>query len=218
MPGSSLWLLPPPSHPLHQILSTLISSTLPALFPAEASADSPSISPHFFAPHMTLTSEIDPALYGDDPQAWLDSIPWASLRDQVHVRFEGIQSQDVLVRRCFIRVSLGGVRKVVGLARAWGVYGGEDVGEGSRTETWLERWKVEYGPHVSLMYGTVPIGEERLMEVVKVVEETGVRLKSDGSRGEKDGKDNGWGGGVLWLVPTGSKPIPDWKPIATRAL
>ncbi|KAK4033775.1 hypothetical protein C8A01DRAFT_39745, partial [Parachaetomium inaequale] len=67
MPGSSLWLLPPESHPLHPLLKTLITTTLPSNFPREA-ASAPRVVPHFFPAHVTLTSGIDPDTYGDDPQ------------------------------------------------------------------------------------------------------------------------------------------------------
>jgi 2',3'-cyclic-nucleotide 3'-phosphodiesterase len=146
MPGSSLWLLPPPSHPLHSILSTLVTSTLPSLLPAESSSST--LAPHFFHPHMTLTSEISPALYGDNPQEWLDSIPFPST-SQVRVRFKDVATQDVFFRRCYLRVGVEGVREVVGIARARGVEGENEVGE--KTKRWIEWWLKEYGPHVSLM-------------------------------------------------------------------
>jgi 2',3'-cyclic-nucleotide 3'-phosphodiesterase len=167
MPGSSLWLVPPPSHPLHGILNKLVSTTLPDRFPRE-SASSPAVAPHFFAAHMTLTSEIDPARYGSDAQAWLDSIPWPSSSPSssggnggggVRVRFERVDTQDVFFRRCFIRVGFDGVREVAGLAREYGVVkGGNEGEEGTKkllfskeTEEWLDWWRAEYGPHVSLI-------------------------------------------------------------------
>lgn len=146
MPGSSLWLLPPPSHSLHTTLTTLITHTLPSLLPSESSAST--LAPTFFPPHMTLTSEIAPSLYGTDPQRWLDGIPFPSGRE-VRVRFGGVASQDVFYRRCFVRVGVEGVRGVVAIARARGVSGEEEVG--GRTGEWLEWWVESYGPHVSLM-------------------------------------------------------------------
>jgi len=160
MPGSSLWLVPPPSSPLSHILRELITSTLPSHFPAETGAvTSPStptsLSPHFFPAHITLTSGISPETYGDDdPQAWLDSIPWPE--EKPKVRFSGIESQDVFYRRCFIKVELNeGVRKLAGLARARGVIapqvGGDEGEVGKRVEEWLVQWEKAFGPHVSLM-------------------------------------------------------------------
>ncbi|AEO64410.1 uncharacterized protein THITE_2126759 [Thermothielavioides terrestris NRRL 8126] len=181
MPGSSLWLVPPPTHPLHDILTTLITRTLPARFPLETSS-SPAVAPHFFAPHVTLTSEIAPAQYNDNggPQAWLDSLPFPSSSSssssssdgaegegeggsgsscRARIRFERVVSQDVFFRRCFVRVGWDeGVRVLAGIARAKGVLGEEvEVLPGGRvrlqegTERWLSEWREAYGPHLSLM-------------------------------------------------------------------
>ncbi|KAK0702912.1 2',3'-cyclic-nucleotide 3'-phosphodiesterase [Apiosordaria backusii] len=148
MPGSSLWLVPPPDHPLSAILTNLISSTLPSEFPSEA-ASSPRVTPHFFSPHMTLTSDISPSVYGSDPQAWLDSIP-LPFADSVKVRFGKVKSQEVFYRRCYISVGFEGVKDIAGVARARGVFREEDQ-NGEKTKQWLERWRAEFGPHVSLM-------------------------------------------------------------------
>ncbi|KAK0616739.1 2',3'-cyclic-nucleotide 3'-phosphodiesterase [Immersiella caudata] len=208
MPGSSLWLLPPPSHPLHSILSTLITTTLPSLFLSESSSST--LAPHFFTPHMTLTSEISPSVYGKSPQAWLDSIPFPPT-SEVHVRFKDVTTQDVFYRRCYLRVRVEGVREVVGIARARGVEGEDEVGE--KTRRWVEWWMEEYGPHVSLMYGSVPMDEDKIERVVKAVAEAGIELSKSA-----DGEDgDGWDGGVVWLVPT-DQPIAEWKPIAVREL
>ncbi|KAK4133697.1 hypothetical protein BT67DRAFT_450106 [Trichocladium antarcticum] len=169
MPGSSLWLLPPArTHPLHDVLATLIARTLPARFPHASSSTDPRVAPHFFPPHVTLTSGIAPDRYllagedgrrGEGPQAWLEGV----LRG-------------------------------------------------------LEEWREEFGPHVSLMYGDVPIGEQTLKEITAVVREAGVNLGGEeGADGKGwDGWD-GWDGGVVWLVPT-DKPMAEWKPIATVEL
>ncbi|KAK1754207.1 putative 2cyclic-nucleotide 3phosphodiesterase [Echria macrotheca] len=146
MPGSSIWLLPPPTHHLHEKLKTLIAETLPALFPAEST--SATLSPDFFVPHVTLTSEISPDLYGSDPQGWLDSIPWPAA-DEVCVRFEELRSQDVFVRRCYIGVGFDGVKDIAALARARGVLGEETPAD--KTAAWLKSWQDAFGPHVSLM-------------------------------------------------------------------
>lgn len=59
----------------------------------------------------------------------------------------------------------------------------------------------------------MPIGDDKLKEIAKVVEEGGVKL----SEPEGHVEGNGWDGGVVWLVPT-DKDIKDWKPIAKRVL
>ena len=137
MPGCSLWLVPPPSHPLHAILSTLISKTLPSKFPGKTEPD--------FPPHMTLASNVLPSTYGDDPQTWLDAIPWPA----ASVRFETVKSEDTFFRRCYLKVTFTGVRDIAGLAWARGV--GEEESVGERTESWLEEWTAGFGPHISLI-------------------------------------------------------------------
>lgn len=206
MPGSSLWLVPPPSHPLHEILATLITKTLPTIFPAESTSET--LSPRFFSPHLTLTSDISPAVYGFDPQAWLDSIPWPSA-DQVHVRFETVLSQDVFYRRCYLKVGMDGVRDLAALARARGVY--DENSPGEKTKEWLDWWEKAFGAHVSLMYGAVTMDEAKIAKVIEAVQAAGVKL----SKAEHEG--SGWDGGVVWLVATDG-PIDQWKPVATREL
>lgn len=142
MAGSSLWLVPPPSHPLHAALTKLIEATLPAQFPHEAPR------PPVFAPHLTLTSMIDPSLYGSDPQGWLDGIRFPRGSD-VQVLFERVKTEDVYYRRCYVKCSFEGLRDVAGIARARGVLGEYEVGD--ETEKWLAEWKGSFGPHVSLM-------------------------------------------------------------------
>lgn len=140
MPGSSLWLVPPPDHRLHHILSELITKTLPAKFPNEAGPP--------FNPHMTLTSNIDPSIYGDNPQQWLDKIPWPA-SNGVNVRFHGVKTEEIFFRRGYIKVDFDGVEDVAAIARARGVEGEETVGP--KTKNWLKEWTAAFGPHVSLI-------------------------------------------------------------------
>lgn len=142
MPGSSLWLVPDPSHPLHALITKLIEVTLPAHF-AQATP-----APPKFAPHLTLTSNIDPSIYASDPQGWLDAIPFPGA-SEVNVEFERVKTEDVFFRRCYIKCGFEGVQRVAGLARARGVLGEEDIGE--KTASWLAEWRASFGPHVSLL-------------------------------------------------------------------
>ncbi len=139
MPGSSLWLVPPPSHPLHDILTELITTTIPSLLQGE--------SPPPFSPHLTLTSEVPPAVYGDQPQQWLDSIPWPT-KSRVSVHFGQVKTEDVFFRRCYLTARFDGVCGVASLARARGV--NDEQEPGIKTEQWLEQWRTSFGPHVSL--------------------------------------------------------------------
>ncbi|KAK4186399.1 putative cyclic phosphodiesterase [Podospora australis] len=214
MPGYSLWLVPPPNSPVSDTLQNLISSTLPAKFPEEAASSPRLPKPQFFFRHVTLTSEIPPSFFKDKtPQDWLNSILWPSA-DSVSIKFEKVKSQEFFYRRCYISVDYDSVKHLAGLARARGVNDEEDA-EGEKTQQWLSWWREAFGPHVSLMYGDVPISDEKLREVTEVVQEAGIQLSQE----EKKGGENlsGWTGGVIWLVPSDG-PISEWKPLATREL
>ncbi|KAH8677971.1 2',3'-cyclic-nucleotide 3'-phosphodiesterase [Xylariales sp. PMI_506] len=203
MPGSSLWLVPPKDHPLYAAFEKLISETLPQRFPEDAGPP--------FSPHMTLTSNIDPAVYGDKPQEWLDSIPFPA-RPDVQVRLQQVKSEEVFFRRCYVKVEYGGVRDVVAMARARGVNG--EAAVGPKTEAWLQEWREAFGPHVSLIYGNNTINEQRLGEISQTVQDAGVQLDNLDT---KEGAHGSWEGGDVWLVPTDRK-ISEWLPIATRKL
>lgn len=142
MPGSSLWLTPPPSHPLYAILTNLIETSIPDHFP------DPTPRPPIFSPHMTLTSNVSPSTYGDQPQSWLDGIAFPSALE-VNVKFEKVKTEDVFYRRCYIKCAFDGVKDLAAIARARGVEGEAVVGE--KTGAWLAEWKEAFGPHVSLM-------------------------------------------------------------------
>lgn len=149
MPGASLWLVPPPTHPLHAILTNLITRTLPALL-SPPFPDSTSPPPPAFAPHLTLTSHIPPDLYAGpatSAQAWLDSLPLATT---ARVRFERVVTEDVFFRRCYLQAGFEGVRDVAGVARAFGVER-EASAAGDRTAAWLAGWQSAFSPHVNLV-------------------------------------------------------------------
>jgi len=132
MPGSSLWLLPPPSHPLNSILKTLIAKT-----------SSHFSSPHLFLPHITLTSDISPTTYSPDPQAWLSnlSVPQAS---DVKVKLGTLNSEDVFFRKLYSKVEKDGVKQIGKVARK--------TVEGFQREDIAGKWaEEEYMPHCSLL-------------------------------------------------------------------
>jgi 2',3'-cyclic-nucleotide 3'-phosphodiesterase len=193
MPGSSLWLLPPKSHPLNSILSDLIDQT-----------SSRFDSPHRFLPHVTITSEISPAAYSSDPQAWLDSITLPSA-STVKVRFGKLASEDVFVRKLYITCEKGeGLKKLATSCRQE-VEGFKD---GRMAETWAS---AKYNPHLSLLYHDCPpVDAGGLSEVEQTVKQAGVNLEGDGDLG-------GWSGGRVVLVPT-DKPISEWITMAQREL
>lgn len=132
MPGSSLWLLLPASHPLSAVLPPLIQQTA-ARFN----------SPHTFIPHVTLTSEIDPSVYSSDPQAWLSSLKFPS-REDVRVKLGKLESQDVFFKKLHSRVEKEGVKEAGRVARS----AVDGFGEEAKAREWVEG---EWMPHLSLL-------------------------------------------------------------------
>ncbi|KAH7095679.1 2',3'-cyclic-nucleotide 3'-phosphodiesterase [Paraphoma chrysanthemicola] len=193
MPGSSLWLLPPKSHPLDKILPKLVEQT-----------SSHFGSSHSFLPHVTLTSEVSPSTYSAGPQAWLDSLTLPS-SDDVQVEFEKLASEDVFFRKLYIKCrKTNGVKKLAQVCREK-VAGYEEDG---KAETWAEE---AYNPHLSLLYHDCPkVEPSDLAPIERLAQESGISFASKG-------KVRGWTGGRVVLVPT-DKPIHQWLPIAERAL
>lgn len=159
MPGASLWLVAPGTSPsplpspasdavsLPARLQSLIATVLPAAYPGLC-------HPVPFAPHLTLTSGVDPTRYAaDGPQAWLDALPLrppaaaagASLCPP-RVRFGPLRTADTFVRRATVAVARAGVLPLARAARAAAVEE-EEHGNAERTEAWLKAWD----PHVSLV-------------------------------------------------------------------
>lgn len=134
--GSSLWLVPPKGSTITSKLQELISSDVPRIFQ--------DVSPPDFAPHITLTSEIDPSLYGNDPQAWLDSLDLSE--KHVHIRFLVVDTEAVFFRKCTLRVdkTFSDLDLIASESRRVGVLGGD----AAAADDWTG---MEYEPHCSLM-------------------------------------------------------------------
>ncbi|KAF2496102.1 2, 3 cyclic phosphodiesterase [Lophium mytilinum] len=191
MPGSSLWLLPPPSHPLTPLLTSLISKTSTRFS-----------SPYTFLPHVTLTSDIPSSIYSSDPQAWLDELakrfPPAA---EVSVQFEKLEVGNIFVKKITVRVRKDGVSGLAKIAR--------EVVEARAGEA--EKWVEEaYLPHLSLLYSAIEVSDDELSELGGVVENAGVDLGGKGEMG-------GWVGGRVVSVQT-DKKIEEWEPIAVKDL
>lgn len=134
MPGSSLWLLPPESHPLNEKLVSLISSTASRF----GSAD-------LFIPHITLTSDlVNPASYGSEPQIWIDSLDLPG-GDNVRVEFDKLSSEDVYFRKLYIKCHKSkGLKALATVCR-------KQVADHEHEDT-ARKWAEEtYNPHVSLL-------------------------------------------------------------------
>jgi 2',3'-cyclic-nucleotide 3'-phosphodiesterase len=140
--GSSLWLCPPHTSPLHPLLSSLIRTTVPSRFPEVS-------NPPVFPPHITITSDtIPPELPGaSSPADWLraELEPILPAAQDLHARFCGLDSEDFFFRKLTIRVEKGG--GVAELARKCR----EKLVEGGNAEAakaWVEE---KYRPHLSLL-------------------------------------------------------------------
>lgn len=132
MPGSSLWLVPTPDSALHKALSTLITSSIPALYPIAL--------PPRFSPHVTLTA--DTVNTSDDPQIWLDGLE-LPLED-LHVRIKEPQVGEIFFRKLTLRCQKDDALKALAGA-------GRRAGTGAGAEE-VRRWVEEvYAPHLSLM-------------------------------------------------------------------
>ncbi|KAK0871702.1 hypothetical protein LTS02_001766 [Friedmanniomyces endolithicus] len=195
MPGSSLWLVPPPDSHLHQALQDLISTHIPSIFPHPP--------PPPLTPHLTLTSEVFSS--HPHPQLWLDNL---TLPPQEILAGLTISIRDVLIGSPLFRklaMACSKNRELCGLVARCRVAGVEGVEEGEADEWVIAR----FGPHCSLMYSEVPVDEveAKLHEVGEKVQYAKERYPDSKAAS----------GGEIWLVPT-YKAIEDWKPIAIRQL
>lgn len=135
MPGSSLWLVPPPDSDLDNAISLLITSSLPSTFP--------STRPPKFAPHITLTSDIT-LEDASDSQKWLDGLS-LSLPSGMRVAIREVEVGEVFFKKVTMRVEKDdALLKLAALCRAAGVQGADDGG----AKTWA---RDNYLPHCSLM-------------------------------------------------------------------
>lgn len=133
MPGSSLWLLPPETHPLNEVLTSLIKRTASRF----GSSD-------LFIPHVTLTSDlVSASSYGTEPQKWLDSLELPAGGD-VQVEFEKLYSEHAYFRKLYIKC-----KKTAGL-KALAKACREQVPD--HEEEMARKWAEEtYNPHASLL-------------------------------------------------------------------
>ena len=120
----SLWLLPPSDHdPITTKLQTLITTTIPALFPNERFP--------IFAPHVTLAVGITASLFaGRTSQDWLDSLDLAAVTaGNVRVRLGGVGRGTTFTKKVFVRaMKEGGLLDLEGaLQRAIFGRGSEEV-------------------------------------------------------------------------------------------
>ncbi|GAB7339036.1 hypothetical protein MBLNU457_5698t2 [Dothideomycetes sp. NU457] len=188
MPGSSLWLLPPPNTPLNTHLQTLITSTLPSRFP--------STKAHNFIPHITLTSNVPASLHSPDPQAWLDSLDLPA-SSTITAEVVAVDPDDKFFKKLTLRLEKKGV--LVDLATACRAQGVLD-GDGAGAEKWAEE-----------------DAELPKADVAKKLDVVKRDLQDMRGQLNAQAEDKVAHGGVVVLVPT-DKPIHEWDPIARREL
>lgn len=198
--GWSLWLVPPPNSKVEQVLAKLICTSIPTILPQFGPVPD-------FAPHVTLTSLIDPSTITPDPQTWLDGLRLTHCED-VRIRFNSLVTEPKFFKRLFIRCEKdAGLLCVAKACRKWGVEGGDHAKAG--------KWLIaEYDPHCSLMYSDKEVTKE-MMEVVRRKASEGIALMDEGAKFIEEKPCVGWVGGEIWLVPT-DKKIEEWKPVARR--
>lgn len=134
MPGSSLWLLPPESHPVNDKLVSLIKRTASHF----GSTD-------LFIPHITLTSDlVEPSSYGTEPQKWIESLDLPAGAD-VRVAFEKLNSEDVYFRKLYVKCQKNAGLKALATICRRQIANYED-------EEIARKWAEDtYNPHVSLL-------------------------------------------------------------------
>ena len=140
MPGSSMWLVPPQPSKFNNAAQTLISSSIPQLFP--------SLKTYNFVPHVTLTSSIDASsTYQDEPQKWLDALDLSAqpVKGNISVSLVAIEPGEPFFKKLTWKASKQD--ELVKLATACRSYGVEK-GEMHRARDWA---RTEYLPHLSMM-------------------------------------------------------------------
>ena len=147
MPGSSLWLVPPPDSALYAALSTLITTSIPSIYP--------NANPFTFHPHITLTADTVAApsstSKGPTPeeiQQWLDGLDLPSTTTiNLNVQIKEPQVGTPFFRKLTLRCE--NTSELKALAAACRKKAGSGTGFGEEeVQCWVE---VEYGPHASLM-------------------------------------------------------------------
>jgi 2',3'-cyclic-nucleotide 3'-phosphodiesterase len=200
MPGSSLWLIAPSDdHAFNKSLKDLIGSTLPSDFP-----DAPKAT---FIPHVTVTSDINPAkTYESSPQEWLDNLSLPEFKkekNEVVIELEQLDAGEQFFKKVTLRARKdGNLLKLASKCREQGLLLSE-----SDAKAWADS---DYLPHLSLFYGDIPKNE--VQKKIPLIElQLGFEF---GSLFDCCGGTLAMGAKLV-LVDT-SKEIKDWTVIAQR--
>ncbi|KIW63161.1 hypothetical protein PV04_10029 [Phialophora macrospora] len=199
---SSLWLIAPnDDHPFNKSLKDLIGGTLPSDFPHTPKNN--------FIPHVTVTSEIDPAKTyerSSSPQEWLDSLVLPEFqreKNEVVLELEQLEAGEPFFKKVTLRAKKdANLVKFASKCREQGLLLSE-----SEAQKWAEN---DYLPHLSLFYGDIPTSE--VQKKIGLIElQLGFEF---GSLFDCCGGTLAMGAKLV-LVDT-SKEIKDWVPIAQR--
>ncbi|ETI19495.1 hypothetical protein G647_09329 [Cladophialophora carrionii CBS 160.54] len=199
---SSLWLIAPhDDHAFNKSLKDLIDTTLPSDFPHAAKNP--------FIPHVTVTSEIDPATTyekSSSPQEWLDGLilpEFQKEKNEVVIELEQLEAGEPFFKKVTLRAKKdANLVKFASKCREQGLLLSE-----SEAQKWAEN---EYLPHLSLFYGDIP--KDEVQKKIGLIElQLGFEF---GSLFDCCGGTLAMGAKLV-LVDT-SKEIKAWAPIAQR--
>jgi 2',3'-cyclic-nucleotide 3'-phosphodiesterase len=118
----------------------VITNKIPSAF-AEQGAQLP-----HFAPHVTLTSDIDLSTLKPTPEKWLERLAVPQVND-MKVVFKEVAVGNTFTKKLFIRCEKGSLEGLATLCRWQAIEGGETGVGTAKAEKWAESWD----PHVSLM-------------------------------------------------------------------
>lgn len=140
---------------------------------------------------------------------WLQNIPLA-LDKEPTVNFQSLDVSDAFFKKLTVNAAKDPLHDIAVQIRAAAVEKGDTAA--------AERWaKDNYAPHVSLLYGDLEIDEETRVEILKALDQTGLRLETEGALRKENEGLNGWSGGRIVLVST-FVDIKDWAVLADRVL
>lgn len=202
---ASLWLVPRDGNPFTKTMQELISDTVPGNF--VTALDGKKIQ---FSPHVTVTSEIDPAATYDktSPQEWLDGLQLPEFKkehDEVILELDEIEAGEPFFKKLTIRLNKDkNLWKLATQCRRDAVLDGSE----EKAQKWADN---DYLPHLSLMYADM--SKKDVQNKVPLVE-----MQLAYAIGDLFACCGGTLciGGYLVLVDTSSERVDQWKIIAKR--
>ncbi|KAK9461243.1 2',3'-cyclic-nucleotide 3'-phosphodiesterase [Lipomyces oligophaga] len=199
MPGLSLWLSPPPSHPLTSALTSLIASLSDEL------SSTAETNPHFL-PHITITSNIPPTI---DPEvivafaAALFSSSSSTTSTSLDVNLTSVDFGPAYFKKIFFRVERSAGLLYLASKVRHSFVPGYALIPGS-AEIWTGN---EYDPHLSLVYmADWPLSQETMN---RAIDKANLSIAT--------ASISSWSGGRIALYETQGS-ADKWKCLAYRDL